>query len=949
MYFTVDRVSKLIDGSNSALIATLESTSNSLLQQVKGTLNELIAFSNLNINLSSISNLSLDTIKQGTSNKYIVNNIYDTSLSVQGTLSATSFVGDGSLLQNISFANMSTSVIQEGSNMYFTVDRVSKLIDGSNSTLIATLESTSNSLLQQVKTAIGDLIGLSNIDLSELLSSNTSLDFIKQGSKNKYIIDDKYNADLTINGQLYTDYINVKNNISIINNSTQNGKCLDIVNIANNTCLNILQIGNGDIVKIAKNYNTVFTMQNNGYFGNVNNPAYNIDIEGTIKSTYFRGNANLLYNLNLRDKTTSELREGCNLYYTDNRVYTLLAGPKYFNENPFIPMIEDAYSNMADRLFALRNDISHTIANIRLDNVVQGETNQYIVNQIYNNSLLVNGTLTVKDIRILEVDNASYSDIYTSNLYSPPTSESGYISINDTYVKNATLNTNISNIANSLCLQYSNLIRQEYDPVISDIRNDMSDMNCNLTNELDFVKESMFYINLDNVLQGDKNQYIVNNIFNNSLLINGVLTVKDIRILEFDETYYSEIYTSNLYNPSDILNDKSGYSVTSSLRSATLNSNISNIANSISQNYSDITNAKFDNMISNIENNISLIDKKFETEVQDIQESLYYINLDNIIQGSNNQYIVDNIYNNSLLVNGTLTVKDIRIIDADTSYSEIYNSMLYNPSNSQGTGNNNKFSYYGNQNISNIAIQIAQNYSNTIRYEYDPIIADIYYNIGLRSTLSDLATLTDYVNITQYTLNQVNNTVDELEEDAQVMNGQIVTLQNNVYVLRNDLEDFKETQYHVNLDRVIQGSNNKYIVNNIYNNSLLVNGVLTVRDIRILDIDENYADIYNSSLYDAQGGSGTHSYSVTANISNIVVDILKNRNYDDRISTTYSTLSYGINYETTQLANTIHTINQFFTITSNQQANEISLLKNNMEMLTSNLSIALAKLLELTS
>ena len=66
--------------------------------------------------------------------------------------------------------------------------------------------------------------------------------------------------------------------------------------------------------------------------------------------------------------------------------------------------------------------------------------------------------------------------------------------------------------------------------------------------------------------------------------------------------------------------------------------------------------------------------------------------------------------------------------------------------------------------------------------------------------------------------------------------------------------------------KVIQGSNNKYIVNNIYNNSLLVNGVLTVKDIRILDIDENYNDIYNQSLYDPQYG-GTHSYSVTALVS----------------------------------------------------------------------------------
>jgi hypothetical protein len=112
-------------------------------------------------------------------------------------------------------------------------------------------------------------------------------------------------------------------------------------------------------------------------------------------------------------------------------------------------------------------------------------------------------------------------------------------------------------------------------------------------------------------------------------------------------------------------------------------------------------------------------------------------------------------------------------------------------------------------------------------------------------------------------------------------------------------------------------------------------------------------ELKNKQIIEAgiQGYYGKTVIPVTSlsTVSGRTTKVNSNRNYDDRISTTYSTLSYGINYETTQLANTIHTINQFFTITSNQQANEISLLKNNMEMLTSNLSIALAKLLELTS
>ena len=142
-----------------------------------------------------------------------------------------------------------------------------------------------------------------------------------------------------------------------------------------------------------------------------------------------------------------------------------------------------------------------------------------------------------------------------------------------------------------------------------------------------------------------------------------------------------------------------------------------------------------------------------------------------------------------MLVNGTLTVKDIRILDSDTSYSELYNSSLYNPTSTH-SGNNNKFSFYGNQNISNIATLISQNYSNIIHTEYDPVIADIYHLIGERGTLNDIAILTEYVNITQYSLNVVNNTVDDIEQEISTINTQITGLENNVFVLRNDLEDF---------------------------------------------------------------------------------------------------------------------------------------------------------------
>jgi hypothetical protein len=87
---------------------------------------------------------------------------------------------------------------------------------------------------------------------------------------------------------------------------------------------------------------------------------------------------------------------------------------------------------------------------------------------------------------------------------------------------------------------------------------------------------------------------------------------------------------------------------------------------------------------------------------------LYNISLDNIVQGSNNQYIVKNIYNDSLTINGTLTVRDLRILDIDDEHiSNIYNSNLYNPSTSA-------FVSYASTNVSNIVQGMTSSQANEI-------------------------------------------------------------------------------------------------------------------------------------------------------------------------------------------------------------------------------------------
>ena len=146
----------------------------------------------------------------------------------------------------------------------------------------------------------------------------------------------------------------------------------------------------------------------------------------------------------------------------------------------------------------------------------------------------------------------------------------------------------------------------------------------------------------------------------------------------------------------------------------------------------------------------------------------------------------------------------------------------------------------------------------------------------------------------------------------------------------------------LNLDNVIQGSNNKYIVNNIYNDSLLINGVLTVRNIHIMDVDDQYyTDVYNSHLYQpVHGGEPIQACTGAMNISNIILSF----NYDKKINDSYEKLSYALTSESTLLSNKISSLAQKVLNTSNLQANEIHMLKNNVLTLSSNLEYAIHRI-----
>ena len=675
-------------------------------------------------------------------------------LDVIGTVKANTFIGNASLLYQVNLQDRSTSMLQEGSNLYFTTSRVADIVNASNNNIkqyidsrlinasnvffnsenvAIMIDSSNNIILNQIVETSNNIIKrLRDIGTDLISISYKSLDEIPQGTTNKYIVNNIYDSDLSLSGGL-----------SIVNDATV--KALSIMNTVNNsTVFDIKQLGSGNIFNVTKNYVPIFVMRDNGYMGNVAHPEYNIDIEGTVKATNLKGSGNQLYNVNLRDKNTNDLREGCNLYYTDARVQNVL--------NP-------VYSNVLQEIDRLRSDVG----SITLDSLPQGNNNQYIVNNMYSGALFINGTLTVRDIRIMDID-----EIYASNAQPIASGNGGTFGSSNAIT----------------------VIRQEYDPQINMIRSDIN----------------------------------------------------------------------------------------------AINDDINNMNNEINTLYDDIL---------------------------EVKETLFDIDLDHIMQGSNNKYIVNDIYNHSLLVNGTLTVRDIRILDVEADYiNEIYNSNLYRPH----TTGNNTFKLLSEQNVSNIAISLIKSELNSV-------------------SLEDIDTLTEYVNITQSTVNSLANKFDGVE----AANTEII---DNMVRINNDIATLQQSQYYMNLDHVVQGSKNQYIVDNIYNNSLVVNGTLKVRNIEFIDISNQYSETYTSNLYNPDQSSLTRSIPST---SNVVYDILNAKNYDGKINAVALTLNTDINLLSTR----INTVTQNNVQTSNIQTTEITMLKNNINVLTSNLNTALERLARL--
>ena len=601
------------------------------------------------------------------------------------------------------------------------------------------------------------------------------------------------NADNTI----------LNNNATIVNSSIYNSGCVNIVNYGINHAIKIDQIGNGDILNVENNYENILKITSNGYIGNKDDINYNIDIDGYINATKLRGDGSEINKINLSDKSTSHLEEGSNLYYTEERLYDF-----YQNSNLLLSNLQ--FTEILQNV----QEIKHVMGLHQLDRVEQGTSNKYIVNNIYNDDLVVLGHITAKSINILELDTEYYTDLYYSNLFVNPFNDE-----RDTYA-------NISNILRNVIID---------EPTIgnnSNLENRITDIIDNGMSNYIYTINKLFNdkinnLTLDDIQQGNINKYIISNIFNENLVVNGNIITKLIDINIEDELFdnYSNIYNHGL-------------------------------SNAIAGN-SEYLEDRIDSIVdNNMSNYFRLIDEHVDNKIKTIS-------LDNIIQGKINKFIIKNVYNDDLIVNGEIITKNVDISIDDnlsTLYSNLYINEIINHNIAESEYLSSRISEGVDENISN-------------------------YTLIFNSELNNInANVSNYiVNVNNDILNRIGN---------------------------------------LTLDNIYQGEKNKYIINDIYNNNLVVNGNIITKliDINIEDeLFENYSNIYNETL-------------INSNIDTNDTSLTSHDNYIK--------LSKYITNQTTRINNNINDIYNIITqyhpdeMTSNQQIIEINSLNTKLDNLT---------------
>ena len=604
--------------------------------------------------LGVIDKITLDYIKQGTSNNYIYNNKWDNKNGVPLTVSGNFLVGgnvglqkgadsrysldieydmrvstiysryiktDGSLVSNINLQDRDTNMLKElpnSSNLYYTASRVGIICSASNlnisnfvyhtSNILSDLivlkdgymsnyvHSTSNyisSYMSSVDNNISNYVNINSQIVSESLK-NVVADSISDGLSKKFIIDNVYSSNLSIYGSITSSNI-------ILHGTT-----------------------NGDLISASINEEELMTLNSSG----------DLNVSGKITGNQFQGDGSLLENVNITDLNTDKLPGGeSNLYYSDERVYNVI-------HSSTLDQIQNGTSNV----FFTRGFDGSTLTitgNISVTGTItsSGANQALTIQSSSNTSIIIDAGVDTNPNLVIkrndnEIDFINMSNSINYDIFNITGAGKVGIGMHPLNISPYLLEVNGALKASSLYGNGANLNNVN-----------LSDRNTNMVREITGVSSNLYYTaSRVGVIATASNIETSNYISNTS---NSIINVISSRISNVSNYIANTSNVISLWlNSND--NIMSNYvEVTSNVISSSLNSRNTNMSNYVSGTSNAISlwiNTKDSNMsnyLINTSNSIATWVASKNSEIANfISTGSYWIgNTDNISYGDVHVYL----------------------------------------------------------------------------------------------------------------------------------------------------------------------------------------------------------------------------------------------------------------------------------------------------------------------
>jgi hypothetical protein len=623
------------------------------------------------------------------------------SQNIHGTVTLLSYSSDGTLLNTIDIGEGTTSMLVEGSNLYFTSARAGMIAQASNM--------HASNYIASINDRITNLTG----------------DDINQGVNNKFIENAVIPYDLTIDATLTVSNLNVVGATTVINTANYTTENLQIVSQSlDGPTLKVVQNGIENIAEFYSNTVMTVAINNSGSLGiGITTPTERLHIQGNIKLSgsinnissneisYLSGITNSVQqqldtlNNNLSDTSTdtsnyvsgTSTRLNAAIIDTSNYVSgtstrlnaAIIDTSNYVSGtstrlNAAIIDTSNYVSGTSTRLNAAIIDTSNYVSstNTRLNAAIidtsnyVSSTNTRLNAAIIDTSNYVSSTNTRLDAAI--IDTCNYVSSTNTRLNAAIIDTSNYVSSTNTRLNAAIIDTSnyvsgTSTRLDAAIIDTSNYVSgtsTRLDAAIIDTCNYVlgtsTRLDAAIIDTSNYVSGTSTRLNaaiIDtcNYVSGTSTRLDAA-IIDTSNYVSGTSTRLDAAIID-TSNYVSGTNTRLDAAIIDTSNYVSGTNTrinaaiidTSNYVSGTSNNVIKYIIENVRDTSNQITNHIVDT--SNI----------FNGRLNIIKEWVSHLTCDEVPQGTSNKFIVNNEYSSNLTILGTLTASNLHVIGTTTT------------------------------------------------------------------------------------------------------------------------------------------------------------------------------------------------------------------------------------------------------------------------------------------